>query len=318
MTSICALIVTYNRAIELVRCINAVLAQSLKVENLIIIDNGSSVETSSKLKEIRILNTPLQLDSSEPFHFSEKLYKGVKIHYYRFKKNMGPAFAFNFGVVQFSKLDCNWLWMMDDDGWPDSICLCNLYANIGSADFINPIVLDSENSAKLSFSLIENKTGKIITKYQDAKKISINNTIAGYANPFNGTFLSKKLVSLVGYPKSEMFGWGVEVEYMERARKLGFKIVTITNAFHYHPSSRLQPISVLKKKWKINYQPDSYINYITKRNEAYISLRYGQKIAFFKSFVLHIFYFLKKLDFKGLTNFLIAVFHGIMGYWENK
>ncbi|WP_415837504.1 glycosyltransferase, partial [Parendozoicomonas haliclonae] len=44
----CALVVTYNRPKLLVRCLDALVNQSLKLDAIIIIDNGSGIETKIK------------------------------------------------------------------------------------------------------------------------------------------------------------------------------------------------------------------------------------------------------------------------------
>jgi len=36
-----------------------------------------------------------------------------------------------------------------------------------------------------------------------------------------------------------MFIWGEEVEYLNRAKKHGFSILTVANAVHYHPKNRM-------------------------------------------------------------------------------
>lgn len=44
--SVCAIIVSYNRKKDLLRCVNAVLGQSVKVDSVLVVDNASTDGTA--------------------------------------------------------------------------------------------------------------------------------------------------------------------------------------------------------------------------------------------------------------------------------
>lgn len=69
----------------------------------------------------------------------------------------------------------------------------------------------------------------------EAMMTAKNGLIEGAANPFNGTLISRELVSEIGYPNKEFFIKGDEVDYKQRAFAAGAYVVTVTEAKYIHP-----------------------------------------------------------------------------------
>ena len=103
---ILALIVTHNRLSDLKNCIKAVQSQTLKIDKLLIIDNGSTDGTKKYLKDNRIFS----------------------IH----TENLGSAGGWNKGINYALINNYKYIWMMDDDGFPniDSLNLLNLQHHV--------------------------------------------------------------------------------------------------------------------------------------------------------------------------------------------
>ncbi|SMA50889.1 glycosyltransferase [Parendozoicomonas haliclonae] len=314
----CALVVTYNRPKLLVRCLDALVNQSLKLDAIIIIDNGSGIETKIKLKETNYIDKNVN-DYNDKYESEiDSIRNNINIHYLSFKYNKGPGFAFYRGVQLFESLNYNWLWMMDDDGFPDKGCLFNLDIHSKKADFLNPVVLDEKKTDKLAFGLYDKKKLVEIKTKDDAIKSAENGLIHGVANPFNGTYVSRRLVNEIGFPQHEMYGWGVEVEYENRAKKSGFNVVTVAEAYHFHPESRVRQVSILNGKYRLNLQTNSFKNYIDIRNRNYIWYRYYGLSMNIKYFMAYFYYFVSKNKFRSIVLYIEAAIDGVCAKWNKE
>lgn len=88
------LVLTYNRRELVLRCVNALLAQTHPLKSIIVIDNGSDDGTSEALTQ---LNSPL-------------------IQVVRIDQNIGAARGFTYMLEHgFAKANIEWGYMMDDD-----------------------------------------------------------------------------------------------------------------------------------------------------------------------------------------------------------
>lgn len=104
MTSVCAVVVTYNRKHMLELCLAALAAQTVPVRHIVIIDNGSSDGTAAMLAgrlETNLLITTLP-------------------------SNTGAAGGFNRGVKRAYETGADAVWLMDDDVFPDPDALDEL------------------------------------------------------------------------------------------------------------------------------------------------------------------------------------------------
>ena len=103
---VCAVVVTYNRLEKLKKCVECILNQELINCDVVIVDNDSS-------------------DGTGDFILSE--YKGQNgIHYFNTGKNLGGAGGFEFGVFEAVKKGYEYVWIMDDDTWPEKNALQEL------------------------------------------------------------------------------------------------------------------------------------------------------------------------------------------------
>lgn len=100
--------------------------------------------------------------------------------------------------------------------------------------------------------------------------------VEGAANPFNGTLISRELVSDIGYPKKEFFIKGDEVDYKQRALDAGAYVGTVTEAKYIHPRPETVEKTVLGVKvpffveapWKEYYAARNF-TYMYKLQEWY-------------------------------------------------
>ena len=292
---IAAVVVTYNRKDLLKECLDALFNQTRPLDSIILIDNASTDGTLEFLKEKGYL------DNS-------------KLDYVRLPENTGGAGGFHEGVKRGYEKGYDWLWLMDDDGWPSKNCLEQLFKHKSEASFISPLVVRVDKKDELSFGL----EGGIST-YKEAIDNSKNSILKNVANPFNGIIISRKLIKKIGNIKKELFIWGDEADYLKRSLKSGLGVITVVDAIHYHPKGRDEMVKILNGKFKVRFTSSNLRNYCYFRNIAYIGKKYGL-IGFLKLFLLYLYFFIihNKFDISGLIFYLKATIDGIFETWGKE
>ena len=157
--NICAIVVTYNRSSLLLRCIDAVLAQTYKCRTLLIVDNASIDDTESQLINKFSYTDVIQEDATT--FLVER--DNVKILYVKKSKNEGGAGGFSLGLQiahQMQKFDG--FWIMDDDGYPAPHCLEYLIPHIEKYDYVMPASIDVDHRDKMSWPTVLRGGGKSI------------------------------------------------------------------------------------------------------------------------------------------------------------
>lgn len=277
MKQIAVIVVTYNRKEFLKRCLNALFQQEYLPAAIYIIDNNSSDGTNLMLQEENYLS-----------------HNKIKIFYINTGKNLGGAGGFYTGlkVAHESGLYDAYL-LMDDDGCPDKDEIKELVPYLSKYHYLNALVVDIEDEAKLSFPWTK-EIG------QDRKKASAmqneEGIVLNYASPFNGTMVSKQLVNKVGYPKAEMFIYGDEIEYRNRSKRKGFIPITVVKSIHRHPHSK-GPIlycNILGRKIPYVLKDNPLMIYCLHRNQLYnaSTLKDYLKVLFID--VISLYYYNKK------------------------
>src|SRR5476651_747432 len=126
---VAAVVVTYNRLKLLKEGIEALKKQSRKPEAIIVVNNGSTDGTDTWLaaqKDLIVYN----------------------------QENVGGAGSFYRGIKEAYDAGFDWIWVMDDDGYPAVNCLEKLIeAMIKKPDVSvwGCIVLDKDNPNNLAF-----------------------------------------------------------------------------------------------------------------------------------------------------------------------
>jgi rhamnopyranosyl-N-acetylglucosaminyl-diphospho-decaprenol beta-1,3/1,4-galactofuranosyltransferase len=217
MSTVCAIVVTYNRLGLLRQCIEALRNQTRKPDAIVVVDNGSIDETPAWLREQPGLTVVTQT-------------------------NTGSGGGQNRGIGWASAQGYDWFWCMDDDGLPAPDCLARLLEGQASHGFdvVNPLVVDRDNPGLLSFRLPGGEHA-----VEDVWKLAPNGVIIGYVVAFNGTMIARHVITRIGNVKREMFIWGDEMEFIHRLRKARLRIGTMLDAEHRHPASRILEVKVL-------------------------------------------------------------------------
>ncbi|WP_288423692.1 glycosyltransferase [uncultured Spirosoma sp.] len=208
MKTIATLIVTYNRLSDLKVCVSCIREQTLQSDAIYVVNNGSNDGTAEWLAEQPDLTVVTQA-------------------------NLGGAGGFATGIERAYKDGHDEIWCMDDDCVPTPDALHNLMTspNIGPA-IKNCVSISNKNHEELAFFVrLNNKD------FQKVSDMGGYDLVYGVASLFNGTLISSEVIRAIGIPDKKLFIWGDEVEYMSRAVKMNFPVVTVPTALLFHPPS---------------------------------------------------------------------------------
>jgi rhamnopyranosyl-N-acetylglucosaminyl-diphospho-decaprenol beta-1,3/1,4-galactofuranosyltransferase len=208
METIAAVVVTYNRLADLKKCLDTLREQTRPLDAIFIINNGSTDGTDEWLATQSDLRVTTQA-------------------------NLGGAGGFAAGIDTAYKAGYTWLWCMDDDclAAPDAL------ANLLNSPNLGPCIKNSMSvsvNSRDELAFFVDRPNQAYRKVSDMAGLDL---IYGVASFFNGTLVHSGVVKAIGIPDKDLFIWGDEVEYMTRAQKMGFPVVTVPSSVFYHPAS---------------------------------------------------------------------------------
>lgn len=292
-TKTCAVVVTFNRKELLLRTLNGLYEQTLSVHTVIIIDNASTDGTTELLKHAGYLDKPNLL-------------------YRKLATNTGGAGGFYEGIKTAHESGVDWIWLMDDDGYPLPTCLETLLKYQDRYDFYGPLVLSDQDKMSLSFPITLPTTKKVIRNKDQLEAISLNkNILVDVLIPFNGVLLRASLVSTIGYPLAKFFIWGDDIEYTKRAKQAGARIATITDIEFYHPTAPSLGTSMFFGKMQFN-DTDSKIKLycLCRNNTANLKKYHGNSYALLFGIKAIWFYSFTRPSLKKLKLSLYGLYAG--------
>lgn len=257
-----AVVVTFNRKELLLRTLNSLYEQTISVNTIVVIDNASTDGTEDLLQQSGYLDKPNLL-------------------YHKLDTNTGGAGGFYEGTKIAHQSGMDWLWLMDDDGYPPAACLDSLLEYQNQFDFYGPLVLSDQDKMSLSFPITLPTTKKVIRNKDQLKAISLNKPVlVDVLIPFNGVLLRASLASTIGYPLAKFFIWGDDIEYTKRAKRAGARIATITDIEFYHPTAANLGTSMFFGKMQFN-DTDSKIKLycLCRNNTANLKKYHGKSHA---------------------------------------
>lgn len=109
-------IVTYNRLEKLKKTLECYNLQTSNFYSLIVVNNNSTDGTKEYLKEWECV---------------EERYKKVVLN---LKENIGGSGGFYCGIKEAIEQNVNWIWVADDDAYPESKSIEKFYAYINNVD----------------------------------------------------------------------------------------------------------------------------------------------------------------------------------------
>ncbi|NOL49908.1 glycosyltransferase family 2 protein [Pelistega europaea] len=292
-SSVCAVVVTFNRKNLLLNCLHALKQQTVSVDHIVVVNNASTDGTVDFLishgwvndKSFTLLNLPENSGGAGGFH------EGIK-------------FAYEHGY--------DYIWLMDDDGFPQRDCLETLLPFALTENYIGPLVVNSKNPTELTFPLRIPKTATTLNSIQDIQHTQYQSIIPEIVMPFNGILFHKNLIEKIGLPKKEYFIWGDDMEYTWRAQSTQFKIFTVVKAVFFHPKEPSLGSPMFFGKLKFNDTNSPLKLYCMSRNNTRNLLDY-RGISHVLLFITKAiwFYLLTRPNLKKLKIVLSGIMAGI-------
>ena len=145
MEKVIAVVVTYNHYSDLITCIKAIRNQTHQPDAILVVNNGSTDFTSVWLDQ--------QTDI---------------IHLYQ--DNLGSAGGFSNGISWAYQEGYDWIWCMDDKGFPKNDALENLINSEGmNTELLSSIMVDKQDQKTI---LRKTKKYKQSYDYQYTSNVS--------------------------------------------------------------------------------------------------------------------------------------------------
>lgn len=239
MKIICV-IVTYNRQELLAQVLEAVVGQTLKPDEIIVINNNSADGTAEYLAGI---------ESALP-----------NLYQIALKGNEGGAGGFYHGIKQAYERKADWIWVMDDDAIPQPDALEALiesevfkYYNSRMQESLGFLAsrVDWKNGyiCNMNIPNVARDWNELHRKFPCCTKVK--------SASFVSILINREAVKRVGYPIKEFFIWFDDVEYTRRiAKQMSAYYIPRSVAVH-HTEMNLQPMDLENldnnNLWKYKY-----------------------------------------------------------------
>lgn len=259
--SVAAVVVTYNRKQLLLECLDCLEAQDLArlgdsyELSVIVVDNASTDGTEEAL---------------EPYVTSGR------ISYFNTGENLGGAGGFNFGMRWAAEAGYAFVWVMDDDCFPEPVALEKLLDADrllqGEYGWLSSVALWTDGRE------CRMNRPKIKKNFYDHIELLRDGVLLAEQATFVSLFLKAETIRAVGLPVKEFFIWGDDIEYTRR--------ITIQEKMPCYVVGQSRVVHAMKSNSGSNLAVDSVERLgrykLAFRNEAYIYRREGAKgIAYY-------------------------------------
>ncbi|MCF0228499.1 MAG: glycosyltransferase family 2 protein [Parasporobacterium sp.] len=220
MNDILAVAVTYNRLAMLRECISHLNTQTYPCD-ILIVDNASTDGT-----EHWAASSDLSTDDHKVFYRNTGF-------------NSGGAGGFNFGMRAACEMGYKYVWIMDDDAFPESDCLEKLMKAAENTDFgfLSSIVKWTDGSIcrmnwQRKLHLPKNRAEHHITD-EDLK--GGPSLIPVQSATFVSLLFPADVIRRVGLPIREFFIWCDDIEFTRRiALKYSMPCYAVTDSIIIH------------------------------------------------------------------------------------
>lgn len=225
-----AVVVAFNRKKLLTECLDGLLRQSLPLDAIYVVDNGSTDGTDAYLQKKGYLDEP-------------------QIRYIRLPVNSGGAGGFYRGVRAAFEAGYDWIWLMDDDTEPEAnaLQLMEPFKTYNEVVAIANQKLDVQGKETLDGLRMLPKQNDRSTAYPRVKFSS-----------FAGILICSVAVQKIGFPRPEFFIHNDDLEYCLRLRKIGdIALAKGSRVIHKEQARQITP----KSYFGLNYLPKDLHGY---------------------------------------------------------
>lgn len=296
MEKITAVVVTYNRLNLLKKVISNLKSQTRKLDNIIVVNNGSTDGTKEWLDE----QDDLDIVHQENVGGSGGFYRGIQYAYVK---------------------GFDWIWCMDDDVYPEETCLENLlsFKNDDKIGMLCPLRYQ-EGKPFLSEIIKFNLSNPFQNLHKNKVKITDLNqkTISIEGIAFEGPLIRRGVVGMIGLPNKDLYILYDDSDYSYRCVLGGYKVLLVTNAIlfkemFYCNSSKEYVVKM--NKWKLVYhiRNSSYFNVVYGKNCFVRRLRPIMMLLKFYSYISKNIFCNKKYQITDFRIFFKAFLSGQYG-----
>jgi len=195
--TVAAVIVTYNRLAKLRLVVSSVLSQSRPVDLIVIVDNNSTDDTAAYLEDLAA--------------------KHRQVKVLALPENTGGAGGFSAGMEYAHSLGADFVWVMDDDGYPEPEALRTLEKGIDEASK----ALDSD--VPFACSVVKFIDGTIcemnnpVPTWDWGRLIALGqSSVLVSSCSFVSVLIPRWVLETHGLPYAEYFIWYDDAEYTRR------------------------------------------------------------------------------------------------------
>lgn len=252
--TVCAVVVTYNRKELLRECIIALKESNYDNLKILIVDNFSTDGTKE---------------------FISDLVDGSKVLYANTGENLGGAGGFNFGMKKAVEMNCDYVWIMDDD------CI----VQTDSLSKLIQFAKELKDDFGFLSSVVKWTDGSICV--MNAQRVSLSTEITDFTKnqkiklaSFVSLFIKRETIEQFGLPIKDFFIWGDDWEYSSRISKKT-PCYLVANSIVTHKCKTNMGVDIVKES---SDRIDRY--FYAYRNEGYFYKQNGLKGK--------IYYFLKR------------------------
>lgn len=205
---VAAVLVAFDRDDFLKRSLEHTINQTRKCDLVIVVDNANLASTKKIIEDAGAIYISGALEN-------------------------GSAGGFALGITYALVHNYNYVWTLDDDGYPDQRCLELLleFTNLHNLEVSSPLSLSQEDPSQTANPYLFG-----IRKITSVVAIQRKQIWLGKVQFYNGMLMSKKMIELIGLPKKVLFLRGDEMDFYYRAKKTGLNMGLVTRALFHHPS----------------------------------------------------------------------------------
>ena len=245
-----AVVVTYNRHDLLVRCIKCLRGQTVMLDNIIVVNNGSTDGTKEWLDKQNDLDV---------------------IH----QENVGGSGGFFRGIKHAYESGYDWIWCMDDDVYPEPDCLEMLMKlDDEKTGILCPLRRQKEETflSEIKEFNLTNPFKSLHVHELTIEDVKDQDAISIEGMAFEGPLIKREVVERIGLPNKELFLLYDDSDYSYRTVLAGYQVKLVAKAVlnkekFFAADDRVTQVQ--KGKWKLYYHI---------RNTVYFNRQYGKNV----------------------------------------
>lgn len=245
--SIASVTVAYNAASQLPRQVDALLRQTRPLQEIVVVDNGSTDSTAEIL--------------SEQF---------PRITVLRMRKNLGVGGGLAAGIT-YAALEkgYDWVWTFDHDSIPNLDALQTMQDRVGS-------LTNSQQVGIIAALAVHHGTGNCYSPllwrdgfFKPSAEWMRQSVCFADLVISSGSMIRRDVIQKIGLPRADFFIDFVDFEYCLRARSAGYSIAVVPGARFSHEVGRPRKIRLprFSRLWSVHAP---FREYYISRNLAYI------------------------------------------------